>query len=146
MAVTLERRPETVLDRFSDWFGPSDMWRWVDRTRMGEFIRVEETVADGKVVIKAELPGIDPDKDVEITVGNGILAISATRTAEEKGEKDGSKFSEFRYGSFHRTLTVPKEAKTSDVVAEYKDGILTITVPIPAQKAVETTKVPVIRS
>jgi HSP20 family protein len=146
MTVTLERRPDTVFDRFADWFDPSDMWRWVDRTRMGEFIRVEETVADGKVVIKAELPGIDPDKDVDITLRNGVLAINATRSAEETGEEDGTKFSEFRYGSFHRTLAVPKEANASDVAAEYKDGILTITVPIPAQTAVEATKVPVVRS
>jgi HSP20 family protein len=142
----LEHRPDTVLDRLADWFDPTDMWRLVDRTRMGEFIRVEETVANGKITIKAELPGIDPDKDVEITLRNGVLAISATRSAEETGEKDGTKFSEFRYGSFHRTLAVPKEANATDVAAEYKDGILTITVPIPAQKAVEATKVPVTRS
>jgi HSP20 family protein len=99
-----------------------------------------------KVVIKAELPGIDPDKDVEITLRNGVLAISTTRSAEETGDKDGTKFSEFRYGSFHRTLAVPRETNASDVSAEYKDEILTIIVPIPAQKAVEATKVPVIRS
>jgi HSP20 family protein len=146
MTLVIDRRPESFLGRFADWFDPSDMWNWIDRGKVGEFIRVEETVADGKVVIKAELPGIDPDKDVDITVGDGLLSITARRSAEESGESEGKRFSEFQYGSFHRTLSLPKDAKTTDVAAEYKDGILTITVPRPAQTVVEPTKVPVMRS
>jgi HSP20 family molecular chaperone IbpA len=102
-------------------------------------IRIEEGEEDGKYVIKAEIPGIDPDKDLEVAVGDGLLSVRAERT-ERTTERQRS---EFRYGSFSRTVRLPRGADESQISANYTDGILTITVPIeeakkPAQKIAVT--------
>ena len=87
-------------------------------------IRVEEHLADGTYVLRAELPGIDPSKDVEITVTEGVLTLRAER-AEEAMEKHHT---EFRYGTFARAIRLPAGAKGDKATADYKDGVLAITV------------------
>ena len=81
-------------------------------------------------VVRAELAGIDPDKDVEITVHEGMLQINAERQVEKKTEEKGYTHHELRYGSFTRTLPLPEGASESDITATYKDGILEIRVPV----------------
>jgi HSP20 family protein len=80
--------------------------------------------------VRAELAGIDPEKDVEITVQDGVLQINAQRRVEEKTEDKGYMRHELRYGSFKRTLPLPDGASESDITATYKDGILEIRVPV----------------
>ena len=58
-----------------------------------------------------------------------MLRIKANRQSETKEEKDGSFFSEFRYGSFERAVRVPKETSMDNMKASYKDGILEVTCP-----------------
>ena len=145
--ATLERRVDTWPQRLSDWFDMPDLARWFDRVgRFEEFIRIEETITDGSLVVKAELPGIDPDHDVDISVADGILTIHAERRAENVSDTEGRTRSEFRYGSFSRSVTVPKSVKTSDIKATYHDGILMVTVPMPASKQAAATKIPVART
>jgi HSP20 family protein len=72
------------------------------------------------------VPGIDPDKDVKITIDNGLLTIKA-EWLEEK--KEGGR-SEFWYGSFTRSTTLPTGADPDDVTATYGDGILEVRVGI----------------
>jgi len=88
-------------------------------------IHLEEFVDNGTCVIRAELPGIDPDKDVEITVDHGILTVHAEKT-EEKRE---GKRSEFLYGSFTRSVQLPEGVKEDDIKAGYNHGVLTVTAP-----------------
>jgi len=97
----------------------------------GDFIRVDEFREDGTVVIRAELPDIDPDKDVELTVRGGMLHIRAEHREEEETEKRGYVRHELRYGTFSRSLPLPEGVTESDVTASYKDGILEIKVPNP---------------
>jgi HSP20 family protein len=98
--------PLTRWEPFSfDW---PDRWRRLFdfETERGGWLRVEEVHEDDTLVIRAELPGIDPDKDVEVSVTDGILHISARR--EERTEhKDKTRRSEFRYGEFSRDITLP---------------------------------------
>ncbi|MGW3042866.1 Hsp20/alpha crystallin family protein [Kitasatospora sp. NPDC001159] len=89
-------------------------------------IRVEESEEDGAFVIKAELPGIDPDKDVEITVEGGVLTVHAERR-EERKEKHRS---EFRYGSFTRSIRLPEGCEEGDITAGYDKGVLTVKAPL----------------
>jgi HSP20 family protein len=89
-------------------------------------VRIEEYVEEGNEVIRAELPGMEPDKDLDVTVQDGVLTIKAERS-EEKTEKGRS---EFRYGSFLRRVMLPAGADESDVTATYDKGILTVRVPI----------------
>lgn len=100
------------------------------RPTAGQAIRVEDYVADNTYVIRAELPGIHPDKDVELTISGGILTIKAERHEEQK---EGHR-SEFRYGSYTRSLALPDKVKPEDITATYTNGILEITVPLPAAK------------
>ncbi|MEU8279763.1 Hsp20/alpha crystallin family protein [Microbispora bryophytorum] len=93
----------------------------------GQIIRVEDFVADGRYVLRAELPGVDPDKDLEVSVGHGILHIRAEKTKEVKDAKEPRR-SEIAYGAFSRSVTLPPTAKAEDVTAVYRDGVLEITV------------------
>src|SRR5581483_7993911 len=79
------------LDRvFDEWTRIVPFW---PRTFLGSpqtaLIRVEEFRDDGALVVRADLPGIDPDKDVEVTVSHGMLHIEAERRQEEKREERG---------------------------------------------------------
>ena len=108
-------------------------------------LRVEEFRDGDKLVVKAEMPGIDPEKNVDISVSDGVLHIAAER--EEKTEeksKDGYR-SEFRYGSFTRDITLPIGCKEEDVTATYRDGVLEVRVPVP-ERAATASKIPVTRA
>jgi HSP20 family protein len=87
---------------FEEWarmmpFRPMSFPRWPEA---GDLIRVEEYREDGTLVVRADLPGIDPDKDVELTVAGGMLHIEAERREEEKREEKGYLRREVRYGAF----------------------------------------------
>lgn len=89
-------------------------------------IRIEETEEDGAYVVRAELPGVDPDKDVEVTVERGVLTIQAERSEEKKDKQR----SEFRYGAFARAVALPEGVEEEDVAADYENGILTVRAPM----------------
>lgn len=108
-----------------------------------DMIKVDEFHEDGTVVVRAELPGIDPEKDVEITVANGMLHIEAERREEEKKERKGYVRQEIRYGAFSRTLPLPDGVTEADITATYKDGILEIRAPA---GVAEPKKIPISKS
>ncbi|HUI04407.1 MAG TPA: Hsp20/alpha crystallin family protein [Acidimicrobiales bacterium] len=114
--------------------------RWMDLFEEDGIIRVEEVMEGDTLVIRAELPGVDPDKDVDISVENGVLTLHAERR-DETVDKDRRR-SEFRYGSFSRSLTLPVGATEDDVKATFADGILEVRVPVSRAKA-QSTKIPV---
>jgi HSP20 family protein len=84
--------------------------------------------AGDNFVLKAQLPGIDP-KDIDVQVTREAISISGERRYENTDEKPGCVRSEFRYGKFHRVLTLPARIQNDSVQAECKDGILTLTLP-----------------
>jgi HSP20 family protein len=91
--------------------------------------RVEDYTEDGKYMIRAELPGLDPEKDVDVTVESGMLTIHAERREETKQDRH----SEFKYGSLTRSVTLPEGADPDNITASYDQGILKVTVPVPKQ-------------
>lgn len=91
-------------------------------------IRIEECRKDGVYVVRAELPGIDPAKDVEVTAADGYLRLALVRLDQSDNEQDAR--SEFRYGTFHRTIALPPGTKEESISAKYTDGILEITMTI----------------
>jgi HSP20 family protein len=97
-------------------------------------MRIEDYIDDDKYVIRAELPGIDPSRDVEISLSRGILTIRAER--EERRER--RRHSEFRYGTYERHIRLPDHVREEDITAAYDQGILTVTVPL--QEAKEATR------
>ena len=92
---------------------------------------MEDYVQEGNYVLRAELPGLDPEKDVEVSVEKGTLTIHAERHEEHKERHR----SEFRYGSFTRSVTLPEGADTEHVTAGYDKGIVQVSVPVPQAKA-----------
>jgi HSP20 family protein len=107
------------------------------------WMRIEQFREDDKLVVKAELPGIDPEKDVEITVTGDVLRVRAERQEKSESTKTGSCRSEFRYGSFERDIPVPKGVDPATIEADYTDGILTVRVPVPANKEATHRVIPV---
>jgi HSP20 family protein len=80
------------------------------------------------ILLKVELPGIDT-KDLDIQVTADAVSISGERKTETKTEEKGIYRSEFYYGSFQRTIPLPTRVQITNVKAEYKDGILHLTLP-----------------
>ncbi|GAA4622197.1 alpha-crystallin HspX [Actinoallomurus vinaceus] len=120
--------------RLPDLFDLLEMPFTTLRPFTAQAIRIEDYVDEDKYVIRAELPGIDPDHDVEISVSRGILMIRA----ERKEEHEGRRHSEFRYGTYERHIRLPENAREEDIKATYDKGVLTITVPL--QEAKEATR------
>lgn len=105
----------------------SEPWPFGEHTP----IRIEERTEDGKWILRAELPGIDPDKNIRISTQSGILTIAAERESTEKQEGR----SEFRYGSFRRSVRLPAGTDPETITASYTNGILEITVPVETSKS-----------
>jgi HSP20 family protein len=94
-------------------------------------IRVEEEVKGGILTVRAEVPGVNPEKDVEVTLSEGQLQIRAERHEKTEQKDTGNFRSEFRYGSFFRSVPLHKGVKGEDITATYKDGVLEVRAPIP---------------
>ena len=139
---TLIRWEKGRLPHLLDWLGVD--WPIAAASRLFEQeheIRCEESVDDGRVVVRAELAGLDPDRDIDITVRGGVLRIAA----ERRDERSEHSWSEFFYGKLVRTMILPPGADEAAVTASYHDGILEVTVPLP-QPAGDARKVSVART
>lgn len=134
----------------SDWF---DRWpdlfarRWPESFHgipfVDEGFRMEQFVEDdGTIVVRGELPGLDPDEDVTITLDDDRLTIAGEREERREDKKNGGFRSEFRYGSFERTVRLPVGAKADQVEATYVDGILEVRIPVDTEVP-EATKIPI---
>ncbi len=125
--------------RLLDWLdGEFSLFPGLKPFEFEHIIRCEEFVEDGRYVVRAQLPGIDPDKDVEVTVADGALTIHAERRETHKDQHR----SEFVYGELTRTVRLPKGADENAVTATYRDGILEVTVAITPEEA-QAKKVPI---
>jgi HSP20 family protein len=110
-----------------------------------EWLRVEEFVEDRTLVVRAELPGIDPEKDVDISVADGSLVIRAEKEQKsEKKEKDSYR-SEFHYGSFVRAIALPSGVDEAQIAASYRDGVLEVRVPMGEPIEPAKVKIPISR-
>jgi HSP20 family protein len=94
------------------------------------------------LVIRVELPGIDPEKDLDITVHDGMLTIKGERRHEERVDREGYQRFESRYGAFQRTIPLPQGVKEGDIKATYDRGVLEVVVPR-AGELTSARKVPV---
>lgn len=87
---------------------------------------IEETPE--AIHLKLEVPGMDT-KDIDIQVTADSVSIGGERKSETKTEEQGMTRSEFHYGSFRRKIPLPSRVQNTNVSAEYKDGILNLTLP-----------------
>jgi HSP20 family protein len=120
MTTLTRKESRPFLDLF-DWM---DTPMTVFRPWTGQAIRMEDFVRDGHYTVRAELPGVDPEHEVDVFVTDGILTIKAERKEEavDKGH------SEFRYGVFTRRIVLPAGADEEHIQASYDKGILEVVV------------------
>lgn len=101
---------------------------------------VEVAEADGAYEITAELPGLD-EKDVEVTVQEGLLTLSGEKKAEREEKKKDYYLSERGYGAFKRTFRIPDDVESDKIAAAMKKGVMTITMPKSAESKAKARKV-----
>ncbi len=100
--------------------------------------RVEELVRDSHYVIRAELSGLDPANDIEVTVGGRTLTIYAERWQKD----DEPHRTEFRYGPLTRSVRLPARVDAQNITARYRKGVLEVSFPMPAAER-EGTLIPI---
>ncbi len=93
-----------------------------------------------RFVVKADLPGVQ-NKDIDVSMENGILAIKGERKAETRDDSDGYKRVECCYGSFYRRFSLPTTANAERFTAKLKDGVLEVV--IPKKEGVQPRKISV---
>jgi HSP20 family protein len=82
----------------------------------------------GNIVLTAELPGVDA-KDVDVRVENNVLTLRGERKFENEVKREKYHRVERAYGTFSRSFTLPNVVDTEKIKAEYKDGVLQVTLP-----------------
>jgi HSP20 family protein len=132
----LDRDFEDIIDHFMshDWGvrNPSSLPHHAPA--------IESFVDAGRLVVRADLPGVDP-KDVEIGVEGSLLTIKGSRTAASNREQQDFVHREIRYGSFERAISIPNGVKKKDISASHRNGVLELTIPL--AQATEVKKIPV---
>ncbi len=103
---------------------------------------IELSEKNGGYVVKADLAGVDK-KDIRVDFEDGTLTITAEKKLEKDEKRKDYHYSEFRYGSFRRSITVPSAAGSEQVKASYKDGLLEITLPKVEEEKKEAKRISV---
>ncbi len=104
--------------------------------------RLESYQKDGSYVIRADLPGVDA-KNVHVTVEDGFLTIEGERKADREVKKKDVRRKEVFYGSFRRSMAIPKGLKVEEIKAKYHKGVLEISAPLDKSLLPKAVKVEV---
>ena len=119
--------PAVSKDMSADFFSP----------------RVDIKEKKGKYEITADLPGVNKD-DLSVTLENGVLTIEASTEEEKTEEEDGKVIrKERRSGKFMRSFNLGADVKESDVKANFKNGVLKLTVPTAEKQVAEPKRIDV---
>lgn len=120
-----ENLPATdVFDSFFDDFYPLSMWKEKDEWLPAFDISENEK----EYIVTAELPGMEV-KDIDVTLSDGVLTVKGEKKKEHEDKGKDYHRIERTYGSFHRSFSIPGKVKTDSVDANYKDGVLKLTLP-----------------
>lgn len=128
--LSVQRQPRSLFPEFAELFAGFPSLAGLRPVFDTRVMRLEDEMKEGRYVVRAEMPGVDPAKDIDITVHDGQLSIKAERS--EKKEFNGR--SEFSYGSFVRTVSLPAGADEDSVEATYDKGILTVSMAVSEAK------------
>jgi HSP20 family protein len=133
------REALSLQDKMNQMFAGSLLGRRDDWAALNPAVDVYED--EDKLVVKAELPGVEKD-DISVDLQNGMLTIKAERRCENE-EKDGRTFyrREMVYGSFTRSFSLPPDVVAENVKAEHTNGVLTVEVPKPEARKPKQIKV-----
>jgi HSP20 family protein len=123
---------------FDPWFEHFGSFRWPSlqtvavKDTVGWTPQIDVFERDHQLVTKIDLPGLKKD-DVKVEVTDGYLAISGERKSESEEKHDNVYRCERTFGSFYRAVPLPEGVRLEDVKATFNNGVLEVTVPIPAQ-------------
>lgn len=151
--ATQEARPPSLFERMDrEWAAMRQQMAELFRWPFGPPYRppisadvvwapsADAYVAEGEFRVKADLPGVKKD-DVSVTVRDGVLTIEGQRK-EEKEVKEAKYYATERFqGTFQRSFPLPDGVDTKAITAEFKDGVLDVRVPLPAEAKAEPTKI-----
>ncbi|BAZ43699.1 heat shock protein Hsp20 [Chondrocystis sp. NIES-4102] len=143
-----------ALIRYNPWQEMNSLQRQLNRLfddaltsnnwdNLGNFSKVpaaELTETEEALHLKLEVPGMEA-KDLDVQVMVDRVAIAGERKSETKTEEDGRTHSEFRYGKFSRVIPLPTRIQNTNVTANYKDGILNLTLPKAEEEKNKVVKV-----
>ena len=104
----------------------------------GPGLRIEEYTDGDTYIVRAEAPGVDPEKDIKVTFDHGRLGIRIERV----DQRTDKLHTEFHYGAWARSIQLPTGTKEDGITASYEDGILEIRVPV-ADKPATGREIPV---
>lgn len=131
---SLQRDMNRLFDDAVRGFGAASTGR---QSQAGGSVEARMNISENEneLRISAELPGVD-EKDVEVTLEGDVLTIRGEKKFEEErgGEKENYHFVERTYGSFQRSVQLPYSVKGEDVRAEFRNGVLTLTLPKSEQR------------
>lgn len=126
----LQQQIDRVFDNFTNWSGA-----------LGSFSPSMEVAETPEALeICAELPGLD-EKDVEISVADGVLTIRGEKKEERKEEKKTYRLVERSYGSFERALALPRSVDVTAVNASMSNGVLKIIIPKSAESQAQRIRI-----
>lgn len=132
----LMRQMASEFDRlFEEPFWPARRWPFRRARPSGEpatwWPEIDVFEKNGRLVTRVDLPGVKKE-DVKVEVADGQLTISGERKSEFEEEKEQYYRCEREYGSFYRSVPLPEGTKLEDVQATFADGVLEVSVPLPA--------------
>jgi HSP20 family protein len=128
---------------FDDFWGESALAGMTGRQTMAGFEpQIDVTETDKEVKVCAELPGVE-SKDVEVSVEENVLTIKGEKKYEREQNEKGQYRMERSYGSFERSLLLPAEVDESKAKAEFKKGVLRLTLPKRPGAETRRKKIPV---
>ena len=128
---------------FKEAFSPMSGETEVSTRSWAPPVDIYET--EDAIVLKAELPGIDP-QDVEVRVEDNTLYLKGERNFEKEVKEQNYHRIERSYGSFARSFSLPNSISADKVKAEYKDGLLTLTMPKREEAKPKTIKIDVTKN
>jgi HSP20 family protein len=133
------------IDRLFETFPPSP-WPSFFRERTWPSVvsmpAVDIVEKDNAYEITAELPGLD-EKNIEVKYADGMLTIRGEKEESKEEKKKEYHLSERRYGSFHRSFSVPAGTDPDRIAASFSKGVLTITLPKTAEARSKEKKIPI---
>lgn len=118
------------MDRMFEDFLGGGLLRTIGRQGITPAVDIDET--ENEVVVTAELPGVS-DKDVEVSLVGDMLTIKGEKKTKTEQSDANVYYMERRFGSFSRSVRLPFEVRDEEVDAKFKDGVLTIRLPKPAE-------------
>jgi len=125
---------------FDEFFHDFPLTRWDDSRSESWFPVVDVLEKDGNLILRAEVPGMS-QKDIDLKLEGNVLTMKGEKKSSEEEKKVNYRHVESCYGSFTRSFTLPETVDRDKISADYKDGILTIT--IPQKPEVKPREIPV---